>query len=158
VARGWALRRATAGVLGIGSGRRVMGGWWSWFCWMWSRLSSTDWFPLEDAWEYLLSVRLLSFLMSWVLFQVGVDFFLTTLWFYLPFFLHMCARDRRDSKSLPAGLTIYQSKVFCCSPTCSRDFWERDAYILYMDLIILLTRTVIACLTSIHSTAFERVW
>jgi abnormal spindle-like microcephaly-associated protein len=27
VARGWALRRATAGVLGIGSGRRVMGGW-----------------------------------------------------------------------------------------------------------------------------------
>jgi abnormal spindle-like microcephaly-associated protein len=27
VARGWALRRATVGVLGIGSGRRVMGGW-----------------------------------------------------------------------------------------------------------------------------------
>jgi abnormal spindle-like microcephaly-associated protein len=27
VARGWALRRATAGVLGIGSGRRIMGGW-----------------------------------------------------------------------------------------------------------------------------------
>ena len=27
VARGWAIRRATAGVLGIGAGRRVMGGW-----------------------------------------------------------------------------------------------------------------------------------
>lgn len=27
IARGWAIRRATAGILGIGAGRRVMGGW-----------------------------------------------------------------------------------------------------------------------------------
>lgn len=27
IARGWAIRRATAGVLGFGAGRRVMGGW-----------------------------------------------------------------------------------------------------------------------------------
>lgn len=27
IARGWGVRRATAGVLGIGGGRRVMGGW-----------------------------------------------------------------------------------------------------------------------------------